>query len=267
MKKIDFVSQEMDGVHIDSRNDISYVDPVTGKERNISNELHESHPLCVAEVYNRLSQRRWHNPIKKVIDGTSLYLIKDDLQRNPDVLRIEPSKPGVYRFNGTSADKDHLISLMGEEVDITSNDIIELESIMNSIAETNFYSSSKMEVDLEKGSITLDLMDLRDYTNTVSLVGVEKKFAKYKLTGKIDLTVKYSFDQGGKTGIYLQDFSFKAFEYEGTELNPILSRSNFVAPIKDVMVEYIDGVIRVIPNSEKVNECIISNCVVTYGCI
>ena len=33
----------------------------------------------------------------------------------------------------------------------------------------------------------------------------------------------------------------------------------------DVLVEYVDGVVRVIPGSDEVGECIISNCLVTYG--
>jgi hypothetical protein len=128
------------------------------------------------------------------------------------------------------------------------------------------YSSSKVVVDIVNGSVSIDLVEDDVYTNTISLVGIETKISKANLSGKIDLTVKYT-----KEGIISgQDLTFKAFKYTNTE-SPELTRDDFISPLgsmsdPDVMVEYVDGVIRVIPESSSVDECVISNCVLTYGC-
>lgn len=257
MKKIDIVSQDKDGIYIDNRNDISYKNSA-GDAVNIVNETHESHPLCVAEVYNRFSQRRWHNPIKKIIDDSgNLVLLKDDIQEPFELDRMDSKRKGAYKYG--VGDSARLVSLMGR--DMNSEDINSIIDMVNEISSVNLYSSQKMEVNLETGSITLDLVNAKDYTNTISLIGVEKKFAKYKLSGKIDLTVQYSVNGD----VYVQDLSFQGFKYSGDELNPTLEQLNFVSPMTDVLVEYIDGIIRIIPESERVDECIISNCVITYG--
>ena len=137
---------------------------------------------------------------------------------------------------------------------------------MKESEDITIYNSSKMVINIIDESIAIDLVDDDQYTNTISLDGIERKISKANLSGKIDLTVKYT--KGGV--IYGQDLTFSAFKYSNDVNSPELTREDFVSSLgqtsdPDVMVEYIDGVIRSISESEDVDECIISNCVLTYG--
>jgi hypothetical protein len=141
------------------------------------------------------------------------------------------------------------------------------KDIMEVLANVSLYNSAKMEVDLTaegNPSITVDLIEDGKYTNSVSLVGVEKKYTYPGLTGIVDLSVKYTVEDV----IHVRDLKFEAFKYYDAGDQGIKSKAtDFINTASDVTIEYVDGIVRVIPRSSKVDECIISNCVVTYGII
>ena len=150
---------------------------------------------------------------------------------------------------------------------LTEEEVNRINEIYNmTILEDNnisLYNAAKLEVDLGRGSITINMLGDKDYTNTISLKGVEKKYAKPNISGKVDLTVKYT--RGGL--VYTKDLSFEAFKYDDNELEPKSTSNSYVSPLNnaDVVVEYLGGIVRVIPESDDIDECIISSCVVTYG--
>lgn len=139
-------------------------------------------------------------------------------------------------------------------------DISEMNYYMkNYEIEKTLYSSSKMVVDILNDQIVVDLIEPDQYTSSIDLQRVEKKMIQPGLSAKVDLSVKYT--KG--TSICAKDLTFEAFSYDDTTLK----RNDFISRFdSDVIVEYVDGVVRVIPIVIDVTECIISNCVVTYVC-
>lgn len=124
------------------------------------------------------------------------------------------------------------------------------------------YNSSKVVIDFLKNSVLVNLVTEDEYTNTISLRELESSLAFPGLIGKIDLCVKYT-----KSGvIHGQDLVFEAFKYPESDITaPEMPR--FTSYLGDVLVEYVDGIIRVIPEALDVDECIISKCTLSYGCI
>ena len=257
MKLIDLVTSESSEIRLNSGGGIT-----TKEGAVLDNSSHRLHPLCIAEVFNKLSKRDWHLSGGRVLNSNGdLSLIPVSLLGNPRLPKID-HKAGVITYD---TEKEGAVSLVTdtsyEEFD---EDLEHINNLyMNLVKDVNLYNTYRLEVDLDRGSITVDLIGKEDYTNTVSLVGVEKKFIKYRLQGKVDLTVTYM--KGSNR--YTKDLTFEAFSYKGSSLNPELERMNFISSMNnsDVLVEYVDGVVRVIPGSDEVGECIISNCLVTYG--
>lgn len=259
------LDEETNSLRIDGSN-LSYVDSETGETNIVMNLDSDSRPLFLSELNDRLKKRRYHLVDKLIIEKTS---------GNLGMLVDNPASDSEVEFSGklynyTSGDSINIC-----DTEISSDDIDNfINSYYKNIMEVKesgvitLYNSSKMVVDILDGLISFDLVDPDEYTNTISLIGIEKKAVKPNLSGKIDLTVKYS--KGGT--IYLQDLTFTAFKYSSDENSPTISSDTFVSSIgdisnPDVLIEYIDGVIRTIPESSDVDECIVSNCVLTYGCI
>ena len=82
------------------------------------------------------------------------------------------------------------------------------------------------------------------------------------MTALVNLSIRYSINGT----IYSKNLSFEGFRYN---LNSVSEKTDFINTVGEypfqISVEYINGTIRVIPDSDYVDECIISSCVVTYG--
>ena len=63
--------------------------------------------------------------------------------------------------------------------------------------------------------------------------------------------------------LYTKETTFSGFNLLNNE---ITNNTPYVENINsDVVIEYVGNIIRVVPTSLNVNECIISNCTITYG--
>jgi len=233
----------------------------------VNNLSSNERPIFMSEFAQRLVSRGWNIPIRRKVStsGSSTDLsIVPGFCDNPNIADIDVTK-GVYKVEA------------GSGVQLGSNRIIPQEQItrftenyykevlkMKENDGITLYSSSKVVVDFLNNSITVDLIADDEYTNTISLVSVENKLAKNNLSAKVDLTVSYT-----KNGeLFGQDLTFEAFKYSSVNDNIVSDRKNFISYINnEVVVEYMDGIIRVIPESNSIDECIINNCVLTYGCI
>lgn len=257
MKLIDLVTSESSEIFLNNGGGIATKEGVV-----LNNSAHRLHPLCIAEVFKKLYKRRWHLSGGRVLNSKGeLSLIPDSLLEDPKPLEID-HRTGILTSKNNSGETVSLVT--NTEYPSFDSDLERINELyMNLVKDVNLYNTYRLEVDLERGSITVDLVGKGDYTNTVSLVGVEKKFIKYRLQGKVDLTVTYIKNSNR----YTKDLTFEAFEYKGSKLDPKLERMDFINSMNnsDVFVEYVDGVVRVIPGSDEVGECIISNCLVTYG--
>ena len=195
----------------------------------------DNRPLLLSELIGRLKYRNWGYPMMKIYENGTYYGC-DSIEMDIDL-----SLPRIPKES--------------RRFPITTSKINEImqENI------TTLYSSSKVIVDFLNESIAVDLLENDEYTNTINLVDVERRLGYSNISCKVDLTVRYTIS--GE--VRCRDLTFKAFSIgEDGEIK----RDDFISPLgDDIMVEYVDGVVRVIPSSHEVDECIIGNCVITYG--
>jgi hypothetical protein len=257
----------------------------------VNNLSSDERPIFMSEFIQRLLNRGWNIPIRRVV-RTIVSLPPDNPWDDEIIVRavrpmytkttllgvvsgfcddssdVDVTK-GVYKAPDSNSGKN--VVLLQDKVVISPEQVTNFtENYYKGVLKMKendgitLYSSSKVVVDFLNNSITVDLIADDEYTNTISLVNVEKKLAKKNLSAKIDLTVNYT-----KNGeLFGQDLTFEAFRYSGASNNIVANRNNFISYVNnEVVVEYIDGIIRVIPDSSNIDECIINNCVLTYGCI
>lgn len=156
--------------------------------------------------------------------------------------------------------------------------IYNLYNNMNS-SEIYLYSTSKNVVDILNNSITIDVIPYNSdiYTNTLDLVGLMNYYISPEISAKIDLGIQYSKsetryekDQNNELitvteeKLYSKETTF-SINLSNNQEGKLIS-SDYIEEIgTDIVIEYINNIIRVIPKTVNIDECIISNCTVTYG--
>lgn len=260
--KLKIISNINDGgLFINNNNNLSYIDS-NGKIVVIDELDSNDRPIYLSELFNKLNSRRWNNVVRRFIDeNTGEFLTECETSG----VYEEPEGDDVVDFSTGIYSKSESTVLFNNSSPTVSdiNRILEYYNKIKNMNETGItlYNSSKIVIDFLNNSISLDLLGKDEYTNTISLVGIEKKQARAGISAKIDLTVSYTID----SATYKEDLSFEALEYVEENSLPVLKRINFISQVGEVLIEYIDGIIRVIPASNNVDECIISNCIMTYG--
>lgn len=141
-----------------------------------------------------------------------------------------------------------------EEKTFTITDSLISEANMETYKiEETLFTASKMVIDVLENQISIDLIEPDQYTSSVNLVKVCRKTGYLFTSAKVDLSIKYV--KG--SSIFGKDLTFEAFSHSTVV--------DFISTLNDITIEYVSGVVRVIPNSNEVTECIISNCIITYG--
>ena len=292
MKKLDIISlpifdesgnisRERD-IYLTEFGEIMTVDD-KGRSSFVDHSNSYSRAICFSELYGKLDQRRWHLPVRKIIKTSDTYgyllcMLKDQSvlyltvpsfsMRKMDhkkQIYVKPARSYAYVNQTTS----NITTETAESIDNKYKDI------MDKITSINLYNSAKLEVDLTGGmSITLDLISSDQYSNTISLLEIEKKSTKPNIFALVDLSIKYTILPQIQTSevvpveVYKKNLFFEAFRYN--EIGES-EKINFISTVGEndgkISVEYIDGIIRVVPDSPNIGECIISNCVITYGSI
>lgn len=157
-------------------------------------------------------------------------------------------------------------------------EIYNLYSSMNS-SEIYLYSTSKNVVDILNDSITIDIIPYNSdtYTNTVDLTSLINYSISPGVSTKIDLGIQYSknetrYEEDPETKELVVINEEKLYSKETTFAGPSFNQSgelvlkDYIEQVNsDVMIECIDNIIRVVSKSTNIDECIISNCTVTYG--
>ena len=113
-------------------------------------------------------------------------------------------------------------------------------------------------VEIDTVSTVINMISPTTYTDTIDLGKLVERIEEAGVSGKADISVSYM----SKGNFYNPTISIRAFEYLDTG---DLYIPSFATKLGDVQLEYFNGILRAIPISEDVNECIISNCTVTYG--
>ncbi len=216
-------------------------------------------PLHCSELYNKLSIRG--------IRPYDLFISSVDGENNEDnpIIRFSYIEPRGEIDEIDTTDVNNSFPLCGSltrgTANIVRNKYIELFGTgeLDAGEELKFLSGTNSVPD-RVFEVSIDLIKSFDsYTNTVSLNELINYSTDADLTCKVDLTVLYS-----KNGvIYNHHTTFTAFDYDS---NNALNIYNTVEDISNsVQLEYINGIIKVIPISRDVDECIINNCTVIYG--
>lgn len=146
------------------------------------------------------------------------------------------------------------------------------------------YSEPRNIVNVLENSIIIDVIPYSSdvYTNTVDIGKLVGYAVSPGVSTKIDIGVQYSKNVPEETvdpetgvvteityveKLYSKESSFFGFRYiSGDNGVTELINNNYVEDVGgDVVIEYANSVIRAIPKSHNVDECIISSCTVTYG--
>lgn len=251
-----------------------------GESRIRYNRNSVQKPVYMSELNQKLKAYRW-------LLSKNLYVDEDDIKIT--TTKFSP-KSQVYSLNRGAVVGGPGISLITSDVSglntaldnlLSELSDLDQENIDNMVKTNEVYllNNSKGSIDFLDMSNTSLLIDYNSstYTNILDIKKlINKKPIKDNTTLKIDLSIQYSkkneVDEiSGKRFIFGFDITFSGIEIKDGKLiykNFINDYKDPVDPINKpdiVRVEYLNGVIQLIPLSNDIIECIISNCLVTYG--
>lgn len=232
-------------------------------------------PIHCSELKKVLKRRNWHKSDTKFIgkDGKLYSRIYTTYgpSGNIDLIETDPKK---YNYSGYAYQvSDYFSSLSDEVKKKTISDINQLyEKLFGAMKETeiSFYSVPGSVVNILDKSVVFDLIryDSSEYTDTVSLGEVLKLPMAPVEYCRVDLGVQYTKNgidpKNGETTaeVHCSETCFTAFSFE----NEKRVDHNIVGKFNDeVGYECLNGIIKVSPLTNNINECIISYCTITYG--
>lgn len=245
----------------------------------VDNRDQPNRPIRESELYNKLVERNWNLPerlqINTVGGVTSLgFMVTatkniDFIDENRDYIQTNFSGETVHyapRDENFLRDKTYSVISNSEvnldytpnesDLSIFNNTYKNIIDMLNSEDNVYLFNISKYLVDILSDSVTFDVVSRNSYTNTVSLENLYNYSSNPSVVAKVDISVRYSKNNE----VYTHDLTFEAFKKSNDSENNIIDSSN-----DDIILEYLGNVIRVIPGNNEVDECIISNCTVTYG--
>lgn len=248
------------------------------EEKITLNQNDENKIIRCSELIQKLINYDWLIPKRLLIDDMKIKegdfdvikVIKREESLSPlytiqvPVQNVEDSNDYMYVTKPDSLTD----SIFEEQWEFIFSDIPNGENIkkqienMASNEEIYLYNTSKKEFDLlgnDSNSINLINFDSDIYTNLVDIKSIINRLVLSKDTSaKVDLSIQYSIG----SDIYNFDTTFSGFSIN----NKVIKFNNFIQNVNDsIMIEITNGVIRLFPINESIKECIISNCVVTYG--
>ena len=231
-------------------------------------------PLRCSELHTRLAKRNWNK-------SETLFISEVDGEVNEDIPVLRYKKYNDLSLSLATGEIDNIDTRDTElsfplcgEINDRAKDVIDREyklkigDDIDPLLELSQMKSAKTIRDLSLTENSIDLIKgLDSYTNSVSLKELIEYSSTPNLTGKVDLSIQYSKKVGGTYKIYNYDTSFCAFKYND---NRNLDIENSIEIIEDggenlIQLEYLSGVIKVLPLSTKITECIINNCTIIYG--
>lgn len=237
--------------------------------------------ISCSELIQKMIKKDWLNPKKIFVDEQKgedfkiKKLIENTRQTSP-IYTITPPT------NEEQESKSILLTLSEDLTDYEFNRLwnsifVNIEggdNIKKQIedmainGEIYLYDTSREVYDLLGGSNTVTLVDASSdtYTNSVDIKPILfNTVIDNNTTAKIDLSIQYS--KIGNSTIYSSDTTFKGFStiINSTDSVSIKFNDIFQTINDDVILEFVDGIIRLFPNNENILECIISNCTITYG--
>lgn len=264
--KIKLITSEVNNseISIDSKNEFSLVYNDNNEQFKLTIENSKNRPIRISELNNKLIERDWNVFERRYIKfdkGKELLMLKKTNNSTDYIekLNTEDNNLGIELCNLDNIPSETILEFESEYKDILN--------MKNTDNEIYLYSASNRVIDILNNTVSIDMIscDSDIYTDIIDLKNIIKIFPKSNLSMKIDLSVLYS--KNGK--IYNYDTTINGINYNiedtkdstvSIKNNPIIENIN-----SDIFIEYTDLIIKVLPTSNLISECIINNCTITYG--
>lgn len=213
-------------------------------------------PIHLSELEQRLKKRGYNIGYRSFVDDKGGLRI--DLNLESEYL----SKPST---SSSPASTDNTLENALRIVE-DFKEVSKYKEVLDNMdeREISLFDTSSQVVDIMSGVRTIDLINSNSdsYTNIISLVPLKRYNITEGVSCKVNLGIQYTSD--GEIKYYSTIFS--AFDYIEKDGNLVLESDNWMENVNDeVQIECINGILKALPISNNVTECIISNCTISYG--
>ena len=134
----------------------------------------------------------------------------------------------------------------------------------------NNYSSTKKRINLVESGTSLTIINRESdtYTDTVDFRDIINYSRQPGLLAYLTLEVGCTIEKTKDSYEYFtRVYEFSLFQYLDTNSgNGELKSEDFILETENgILIEFIDGILRVISSNSQITECIINNCILEYG--
>lgn len=293
MKKIELITTTSDNISISQvtgqEDEKEYY--LTGNNRALVCNDSNYRMTRISELSNKLKLRDWNVTNRRFVipgeDGSegNLRVCIDDYSKGSGIINeVDENTKSIEidKYELTEKEKSQFNSYLDYLKNNKNNYLKEIYNLYNSMNnnEIYLYSTSKNVVDILNNSITIDVIPFNSdiYTNTVDLTELMNYSVSPGVSTKIDLGIQYSKYETryvedpedkeklilvGNEKLYSKETIFSGPRYN--KQGELISKDYIEEIGSDIVIEYVNNIIRVVSKSTDIDECIISNCTITYG--
>lgn len=293
MKKIELITTTSDNISISQvtgqENEKEFY--LTGNNRALVCNDSNYRMTRISELSNKLKLRDWNVTNRRFVipgkDGSegNLRVCIDDYSKGSGIINEvdeDTRSIEIDKYELTEEEKTQFNSYLDYLKNNKNNYLKEIYNLYNSMNnnEIYLYSTSKNVVDILNNSITIDVIPFNSdiYTNTVDLTELINYSVSPGVSTKIDLGIQYSKYETkyvedpedkeklilvGNEKLYSKKTTFSGPRYN--KQGELVSKDYIEEIGSDIVIECINNIIRVVSKSTDIDECIISNCTITYG--
>lgn len=293
MKKIELITTTSDNISISQvtgqEDEKEYY--LTGNNRALVCNDSNYRMTRISELSNKLKLRDWNVTNRRFVipgeDGSegNLRVCIDDYSKGSGIINeVDENTKSIEidKYELTEKEKSQFNSYLDYLKNNKNNYLKEIYNLYNSMNnnEIYLYSTSKNVVDILNNSITIDVIPFNSdiYTNTVDLTELMNYSVSPGVSTKIDLGIQYSKYETryvedpedkeklilvGNEKLYSKETTFSGSRYN--KQGELISKDYIEEIGSDIVIEYVNNIIRVVSKSTDIDECIISNCTITYG--
>jgi hypothetical protein len=293
MKKIELITTTSDNISISQvtgqEDEKEYY--LTGNNRALVCNDSNYRMTRISELSNKLKLRDWNVTNRRFVipgeDGSegNLRVCIDDYSKGSGIINeVDENTKSIEidKYELTEKEKSQFNSYLDYLKNNKNNYLKEIYNLYNSMNnnEIYLYSTSKNVVDILNNSITIDVIPFNSdiYTNTVDLTELMNYSVSPGVSTKIDLGIQYSKYETryvedpedkeklilvGNEKLYSKETTFSGPRYN--KQGGLISKDYIEEIGSDIVIECVNNIIRVVSKSTDIDECIISNCTITYG--
>lgn len=293
MKKIELITTTSDNISISQvtgqEDEKEYY--LTGNNRALVCNDSNYRMTRISELSNKLKLRDWNVTNRRFVipgeDGSegNLRVCIDDYSKGSGIINeVDGNTKSIEidKYELTEKEKSQFNSYLDYLKNNKNNYLKEIYNLYNSMNnnEIYLYSTSKNVVDILNNSITIDVIPFNSdiYTNTVDLTELMNYSVSPGVSTKIDLSIQYSKYKTryvedpedkeklilvGNEKLYSKETTFSGPRYN--KQGELISKDYIEEIGSDIVIECVNNIIRVVSKSTDIDECIISNCTITYG--